>query len=89
MHRLTLIPLRRGMYAASYEDRVIVSQSRQPALDACRVLLQRGIEGELQVYGADGKHRLTVDIRGGAALDVKDGAFVARQTPTDGPTNGV
>lgn len=76
MPSITIEPTRNSLYDAMYNGEVIVRGSYTPIFDACRVLLDRGITGTLEVYGPVGRLRLTTDIEKSAAIDVSGSRFV-------------
>jgi hypothetical protein len=62
------------LYDVSFHGETIVSGSRTPEFDACRVLLARGLTGILILADAvTGKNRLSLDIERGAKLTVREG----------------
>jgi hypothetical protein len=59
------------LYDLTFENEVIVTGSAMPELDACRILVARGITGKLAVYDAATMTlRYTVDIEAGAKLTI-------------------
>jgi hypothetical protein len=59
------------LYDLAIDGEAIVTGSRTPEFDACRILLARGLTGNLVVFDAGTrKLRLTVDIEAGAKLTV-------------------
>jgi hypothetical protein len=63
-----------GRYQVEFRGEIIVARSRDPELDACRVLLGRGLRGRLTFIDADtGKSRIAVDIGRGARLTSEEG----------------
>jgi hypothetical protein len=63
------------LYDVAYQGEAIVSGSRIPEFDACRVLLDRGLTGRIILSDAvTGKDRISVDIEKGAQLTVREDA---------------
>ena len=61
------------LYDVVFRGETIVSGSRIPEFDACRVLLARGLTGTLVLTDAvTGKNRLSLDIQRGAKLTVRE-----------------
>ena len=61
------------LYDVAYQGETIISGSRIPEFDACRVLLARGLTGTLVLTDAvTGKNRLSLDIERGAKLTVRE-----------------
>ena len=61
------------LYDVAFNGETIVSGSRIPEFDACRVLLARGLTGTLVLADAvTGKDRLSLDIERGAKLTVRE-----------------
>ena len=59
------------LYDLAIEGEVIVTGSRTPEFDACRVLAARGLTGKLKIFDSvTGKLRLTLDIVAGAGMSV-------------------
>jgi hypothetical protein len=55
----------------SAQSQVIVTGSRTPELDACRILIARGLTGKLAIFDATTKKlRVTIDIEAGAGMTV-------------------
>lgn len=56
-HSIQLLPLcltQRGMaYAVLHEDRVLIAESYDPEVDACRELLSKGMTGKVTTYRGD------------------------------------
>jgi hypothetical protein len=74
MHKIVVTRVTAERWKAEYNQEVIVEGSRTPALDACRVLLGRGLVGTLEMWHANGCYpALRVDIEKGAGLTVEDG----------------
>jgi hypothetical protein len=68
------------LYDLALDGEVIVTGSRTPEFDACRILVARGLTGKLVIFDANTrKPRLTVDIKAGAKLTVKESR---KQSPT-------
>jgi len=77
------------LYDVAYQGETIVSGSRIPEFDACRVLLARGLTGTLVLADAvTGKNRLSLDIERGAKLTVREdqnrAPRLAKWKPFDG-----
>jgi hypothetical protein len=73
----------------AFNGETIVSNSRIPEFDACRVLLARGLIGTLVLADAvTGKNRLSLDIERGAKLTVREDRTraprLAKWKPFDG-----
>lgn len=62
-----------GNYTASLDDgEIIVRSSRQPLLDACRVLIARGLKGPVEMWDrARPYSRLSGQIEALACLEIK------------------
>jgi hypothetical protein len=59
------------LYDLAIDGEAIVTGSRTPEFDACRVLAARGLTGKLKIFDSvTGKLRLTVDISAGAGMSV-------------------
>ena len=59
------------LYDLAIDGEAIVTGSRTPEFDACRILLARGLTGKLVIFDSTTtKLRLTVDIEAGAKLTV-------------------
>ena len=81
-HRAFLVPLKSDpgserdnyyLYDVVFNGETIVSDSRVPEFDACRVLLARSHTGTLVLADAvTGKNRLSLDIERGAKLTVRE-----------------
>ena len=81
-HRAFLVPLKPDsgserdnyyLYDVVFSGETIVSDSRVPEFDACRVLLARSHTGTLVLADAvTGKNRLSLDIERGAKLTVRE-----------------
>jgi len=81
-HRAFLVPLKPDpgserdnyyLYDVVFNGETIVSDSRVPEFDACRVLLARSLTGTLVLADAvTGKNRLSLDIERGAKLTVRE-----------------
>jgi hypothetical protein len=57
------------LYDLVINREVIVTGSRTPEFDACRILLARGLTGKVAIFDSTTKKlRLTVDIEAGARL---------------------
>lgn len=83
---IVIVSKSKCLYDAFSDGVLIIRDSSQPALDACRYLLARGITGTLSVFGTNGSLRFVVDIDKGAKLTVKGSYFVAIEDRTpEGP----
>src|SRR5262245_32129113 len=61
------------LYKASFQGTEIVTDSKNPELDACRELLARGYRGKVQSWWPEATYpSLTLDIAKAAKLTVKD-----------------
>jgi hypothetical protein len=97
-HRAFLVPLKPDpgserdnyyLYDVVFNGETIVSNSRVPEFDACRVLLARSLTGTLVLADAvTGKNRLSLDIERGAKLTVREdqnrAPRLAKWKPFDG-----
>ena len=97
-HRAFLVPLKSDpgserdnyyLYDVVFNGETIVSDSRVPEFDACRVLLARSLTGTLVLADAvTGKNRLSLDIERGAKLTVREdqnrAPRLAKWKPFDG-----
>ena len=77
------------LYDVVFNGETIVSNSRVPEFDACRVLLARSLTGTLVLADAvTGKNRLSLDIERGAKLTVREdqnrAPRLAKWKPFDG-----
>jgi hypothetical protein len=68
-------------YRVTYLGETLIESARDPAFEACRALLARGIVGTLVTYSGSSVPRLRVDIEKGAKLMTVDNAH-------DGPRFG-
>src|SRR5262245_16144001 len=66
-------PLRCRRYLVRYVGTVLVTSSRNPEFDACRVLLAQGISGKLEVWHKGAPFpSVCLDIAKGASLTVEE-----------------
>lgn len=82
IHKIYLTNMRYGrrgiLYDAEYNDEVIVNGSEMPFLDACRVLQDRGVSGEAELWDRVRPHpRMRGTIRSAASLTVSESGGTA------------
>lgn len=79
---IVIVSKSKGLYDAFSDGVLVIKDSPQPALDACRYLLARGITGTLSVFGTNGSLRFVVDIEKGAKLSVGSKTTFVKYTET-------
>ena len=80
-------------YRVTYQGATLIESARDPAFEACRALLARGIVGRLVTYSPGSSvPRLRVDIEQGATLmtidNANDGPRFGRYRPHPGGSRG-
>jgi hypothetical protein len=100
-HRIYIEPTtirgERGQYyRVHYKGAVLIDETRNPELEACRALLSRGIVGRLEIwrFGKDHSDMLIPDIAKAAECTVEENEkrgprFVQWTRPDDAPWNAV
>jgi len=90
-YEIILHPLGRDRWRVEFESETLIEACDDPAYDACRALLARGITGRLQTRLAGQEYgSLRLDIEHGAKLRAQEGAASGprlvkwRPYPTDG-----
>lgn len=78
---LYIEPTTKGQYNAYFNNDLIVEDSLQPGLDACRILQERGLQGKLDVYTKGSEDlRFSLNIKLAAQFCIKNDRF----TPHNG-----
>jgi hypothetical protein len=78
------------LYSVLFQDRLLVSRSKDPECDAARALLAQGVTGKLTMLdGKTGRPRTIIDIEKAARLRVaeesRDGIRFRKLTPAETP----
>jgi hypothetical protein len=83
MHRILIEPTGRGrkgdLYRVKLGEETLLTNAREPLLEACRILARRGLTGRLEMWRSDKSHPdMVADI-------AKAQHFTVLETPDEGP----
>jgi len=76
-HRIDIEPISLGqrgqLYRVHHAGAVLMQSSRNPEFDSCRLLLAKGMVGQLEVWHLGGRFpAMRIDIAKGAGLTIED-----------------